>query len=60
VLIAQTEAVQFCTKDYQPLDGIYRYLGYIAPGVERYDCYENEPDCALCDCDGTWIMELKI
>lgn len=51
-------AVQFCTKEGEPLWGICVWIGYISPGFEGFDCWNMGPDCWLCDCDGTWVMEM--
>lgn len=53
----ESGAIQFCRKDGTPFWGICNYVGYIAPGIQGYNCIYITPNCALCDCNGTWIME---
>jgi len=49
---AHSEPVQFCTRNYSPLWGICYFVG------NGYDCIYIAPDCALCDCDGTYIKDI--
>ena len=52
---AVAETVQFCTREWQPFWGICKYTGNPSVG---FDCYYIAHGCSLCDCDGTWIMEI--
>jgi len=46
--------ISFCKHDFAPFWGICQYQGCCGKG---YKCIYVAPDCALCDCDGDYVID---